>query len=76
MTEEQKNKSNKTIPDIYEFRGYVKEELKYTFPWHWIDHIEPTEGGMLVTYDNELKYNTETEEITFDTIFVDYIDVK
>ena len=59
-----------------EFRGYRDGELIATFPLHWIDNIEIIDGKMSVTYDDELEYNTVTEEISYKTIVVDKIDVK
>lgn len=62
--------------ELREFRGYIKGKLEYTFPWHWVESIRPVGKGMLVTYDDETQYNTETEEIAYTEIYVDYIDVK
>jgi len=62
--------------ELREFRGYVNGKLEYTFPWHWVEDIRPCGKGMLVTYDDETQYDTETEEIAFTEIYVDYIDVK
>ena len=62
--------------ELREFRGYVNGKLEYTFPLHWVDSIEPSGNGMLVTYDDETKYDTETGDIVFTEIYVDYSDVK
>ena len=62
--------------EIREFRGYIKGKLEYTFPLHWVDSMEWTPKGIEVTYDNEMKYDTENQECVFDTILVDSIDVK
>lgn len=59
-----------------EFRGYRDRQLIATFPLHWVDNIEIIDGKMSVTYDDELEYNTVTEEISYKTIIVDKIDVK
>lgn len=59
-----------------EFRGYVNGKLEYTFPLHWVDNIKYTPEGMLVTYDNEMKYDLEDQKSVFEEILVDYINVK
>ena len=61
---------------LREFRGYLNGKLLYTFPLHWVDNIKVKDGVMIVSYYDEMQYNTETEEEPLVEIQVDKIDVK
>jgi len=50
--------------------------LLYTFPLHWVDNIKVKGGVMIVSYFDEMQYNTETGEEPLVEIRVDEIDVK
>lgn len=61
---------------LREFRGYLDGKLLYTFPLHWIDSIKIRRGVMVVSYFDEMQYNTETGEEPLVEICVDEISVK
>lgn len=61
---------------LREFRGYLNETLLYTFPLHWIDSIKIKDNVMIVSYYDEMQYNTETGKDLLIEIQVDEIDVK
>ena len=62
--------------ELREFRGYMNGSLVDTFPLHWVDHIKVKDGAMIVSYYDEMQYNTETEEEPLVEILVDEIDFK
>lgn len=61
---------------LREFRGYLNGILLYTFPLHWIDNIKVKDGIMIVSYYDEMQYNTETGEEPLVEIQVDDINIK
>lgn len=64
------------MEELREFRGYLRGSLLYTFPLHWVDNIKVKNGVMVVSYYDEMQYNTETGEEPLVEILVDEIDVK
>lgn len=61
---------------LREFRGYLNGKLLYTFPFHWVNNITIKNNVMIVSYFDEMRYNTETGEEPIIEIQVDKIDVK
>jgi hypothetical protein len=61
---------------LREFRGYLNGRLLHTFPLHWVDNIKVKDGVMVVSYFDEMQYNTETGEEPLVEIQVDEISVK
>ena len=64
------------MEEFREFRGYWHGRLLYTFPLHWVDNIKVKDGIMIVSYYDEMQYNTETGEEPLLEIRVDEINVK
>lgn len=61
---------------LREFRGYFNGRLLYTFPLHWVNNIKFKDGMLVVSYFDEMQYNTETGEEPMVEIWVDEINVK
>lgn len=61
---------------LREFRGYLNGKLLYTFPLHWVNNIKIKNNVMIVSYFDEMQYNTETGEEPLAEIQVDKIDIK
>lgn len=64
------------MEELREFRGYRNGILLYTFPLHWVNNIKVKNGVMIVSYFDEMQYNTETGEEPLVEIRVDKIDIK
>lgn len=64
------------MDEFREFRGYRNGNLVYTFPLHWVDNIKIKDGVMVVSYYDEMQYNTETKEEPLVEIKVDEINIK
>lgn len=64
------------MEEFREFRGYRYGILLYTFPFHWVDNIKVKDDVMIVSYYDEMQYNTETGEEPLVEIRVDEIDIK
>lgn len=64
------------MEELREFRGYLNGKLLYTFPLHWVDNIKVNGSVMIVSYYDEMQYNTETGEEPLMEIQVDEINVK
>lgn len=56
--------------EFREFRGYVNDNLLYTFPLHWVDYIKHTPNSIEVGYYDE----TNNDELTI--INLDFINIK
>ena len=64
------------MEEFREFRGYLNGKLLYTFPLHWVDNIKVKNGVMVVSYFDEMQYNTETGLDPLVEIRVDEINIK
>jgi hypothetical protein len=67
---------NKDMEALREFRGYLNGRLLYTFPLHWVDNVKVKDGVMVVSYFDEMQYNTETGLEPLVEIRVDEINIK
>ena len=61
---------------LREFRGYINDNLQYTFPLHWVDEIEWQNDGILVKYYDELDERNRIYNSVITEIKVTRISIK